>query len=400
MATRLPIQAELEFEIREDGANITWRAPIFGRRYTDFNPPYGRATLPVVIKALDAVQYPNHPLEGPQFSQDEQATLAKLGLWQGERVRANAYKTIGLAIFDALGEDGQNAIDDVLNEAINQRRSINYILRFPREAVHLAALPWELISNQDQPVLLSRGTGIDSCERYLDIDRALPPSLPSSQQLHMLALLPSYGLPEEIRQEEHTARLASWARLRDGHRVTFDELGPVTMRVLDDYLRNAPRRPDIIHFFGHGIYPDGEGYLMFDHEGDGKELVSASKLAAALGDVRLMVIHACQSAMIDEEGGLLTGVAPALSLVTGAVVAMQLTVRIDAATRFAEVFYDELLVRYRSLQQAVALGRQSLFSEFPVDSSWYVPTLYIRSREPRPFHLQQPPRGVKPPEFF
>jgi CHAT domain-containing protein len=106
-----------------------------------------------------------------------------------------------------------------------------------------------------------------------------------------------------------------------------------------------------------------------------------------LGDVRLVVIHACQSAMVDDDGGLLTGVAPALSIVTGAVVAMQLTVRIEAATRFAEVFYEELLGTGCSLQEAVARGRQVLFTEEPDSASWYVPTLYIRSREPQPVYL-------------
>jgi len=400
MANRIPISTELEFDVCGNSVNITWRAPTFGRRKIPFKPPYDEATLPLVVKALDAIQYPGHPQQGPQFSADEQARLQKLELWQSDRVAADAYKHVGIAIYDGLGEEGKDALNDVRNEAINQRRSINYILRFPKEDVHLAALPWELISDQDQPVLLSRGTGIDSCERYVDIDRALPPTLPSDQHLHLLALLPHYGIPQEIRQQEHTARLESWGKLRETKHITFDEIGPVTMRQLDDYLRNAQRRPDIIHYFGHGSYRDGQGYLIFDHDGDERELVSTVKLAAALGDVRLLVIHACQSAMIDQDCGLLTGVAPALSLVTGAVVAMQLTVQIAAAMRFSEVFYEELLVRYRSVQEAVGLGRQSLFSEFPDNANWYVPTLYIRSREPKPFHLQQPPHTIKPPEFF
>lgn len=399
MTSRAPIQVELEFAVHSRHASITWRAPTFGRRVSNFKLPYDRLTLPLVIKALDARQFPGHPSQGPQFSTQEQARLKKQGLWQTNAVATDAYRRVGAAIYDGFGAQGKSTIEELRNDAINQRRSINYILRFPREGVHLAALPWELLWDQDQPVLLSRGTGIDSCERYLDIDRALPPTLSSDQHLHLLALLPSYGIPDDVHEQERTARLESWGKLRDTQRITFDELGPVTMRQLDDYLRNQ-RRPDIIHYFGHGIYRDGEGYLLFDHESDGKELVSAAKLAVALGSARLLVIHACQSAMIEQDCGLLTGVAPALSLVTDAVVAMQLTIQIAAAMRFGEVFYDELLVKYRSVQEAVGLGRQSLFSEFPDDANWYVPTLYIRSREPKPFHLRRPPQGIKPPEFF
>jgi hypothetical protein len=101
----------------------------------------------------------------------------------------------------------------------------------------------------------------------------------------------------------------------------------------------------------------------------------------------LVVIHACQSAMVDEDGALLTGIAPALSVVAGAVVAMQLTVRIASATRFAQIFYDQLLGRGRSLQEAVVRGRHVLFTETRDGASWYVPTLYIRSRDQQPVYL-------------
>jgi len=163
------------------------------------------------------------------------------------------------------------------------------------------------------------------------------------------------------------------------------------MADLNNYLDQLPTRPDIVHYFGHGTYRNGVGFLLFDDGYGGRDLVSARRLAAALGDVRLVVIHACQSAMVEDEGGLLTGVAPALSIVTGTVVAMQLTVRTDSATRFAQVFYDHLLSRRSSLQEAVARGRQVLFTETSDGASWYVPTLYIRSRDAKPVYFTATP---------
>jgi hypothetical protein len=68
-------------------------------------------------------------------------------------------------------------------------------------------------------------------------------------------------------------------------------------------------------------------------------------------------------------------------------VAIQLTVRIEAASRFTQVFYDQALSKRRSLQQAVARARQILFTEASDGASWYVPTLYIRSNEPAPVYL-------------
>jgi CHAT domain-containing protein len=161
------------------------------------------------------------------------------------------------------------------------------------------------------------------------------------------------------------------------------------MTALNDYMLEAPARPDVIHYFGHGTYRDGKGFLVFDDGKGGKDLVSAERLVAVLGNIRLIVIHACQSAMVDDDGGLLTGVAPALSIVSGAVVAMQLTIAIPAATRFSQVFYDQLLTKEKSLQEAVAQGRQVLFTEAADGASWYVPTLYIRGREQQALYLIQ-----------
>ena len=169
--------------------------------------------------------------------------------------------------------------------------------------------------------------------------------------------------------------------------MVYDEISPLTIAALNDYLLDAPARPDVVHYFGHGIYRNGKGYLQFDDGKGGRDLVSAERLAAVLGDIRLIVIHACQSAMVDDDGGLLTGVAPALSIVTGAVVAMQLTIAIPAATRFSQVFYDQLLTKQKSLQEAVARGRQILFAEAADGASWYVPTLYIRGRDQQALYL-------------
>jgi CheY-like chemotaxis protein len=396
-ATSAPanMQVALDFQLQGNNAQITWRTPLIGRRVTTFASPYTAEELPLVIRALDALQYPNYPspANGTEerhfaFSAAEQQTLEQLGLWQRTLLAAHAHRVVGQALYAALGPDGQDALGAIRNAGIAQRQTANYVLRFPPDGIDLAVLPWELLwDGQKNQALLIRGNTIDSCERYVDIDMAIPPPLAAGQRPHLLALTPHYQLPESLRQDERAARLATWEQLAAAERISYDEISPLTMRALNDYLRKTPTRPDVIHYFGHGIYRDGTGYLLFDDGRGGRDLVSAERLAAVLGDVRLVVIHACQSAMVDDLGGLLTGVAPALSIVTGAVVAMQLTVRTDAATRFAEVFYDELLGRGCSLQEAVARGRQVLFTETPDGASWYVPTLYIRSRESQPVYL-------------
>lgn len=385
----------LDFHLDSAGASITWRSTLTGREQTPFNVPYDEQQLRLVIRALDVLQYPDYPIAATaaeeryfSFSLDEQQILQGVGLWQADRISTQAAAIVGQALFTALGSEGQRMSKALRNASSTQRSTTQYVLRFPREAISLAALPWELSWDIDRnQAILIRGNTIDSCERYIDIDMAIPPPLPGGQRPHLLALAPVYNIPDDIRQSERAARLETWERLQQDNKITYDEISPLTMRKLNNYLLKMPARPDVIHFFGHGIYRNGKGYLLFDTDAGGRDLVSAERLASVLGDVRLVVIHACQSAMIDTEGSLLTGVAPALSMETGAVVAMQLTVRIESAMRFSEVFYDELLSKGRSLQDSVARARQILYSESGDGSSWYVPTLYIRSRDPQPVYL-------------
>jgi CHAT domain-containing protein len=153
-----------------------------------------------------------------------------------------------------------------------------------------------------------------------------------------------------------------------------------------------------VHFYGHGRYQDGAGALLFDDDDGGERWVGAAQLATALGtaQARLLLLHACQSAMISDKG-LLTGVAPALSAAgVPAVIAMHLTVRVPAATRFAEIVYRNL-ARGASLQRAVSLARQALYVEEHDGASWYVPTVMIRTRETGPLHLMagQPGFGAE-----
>jgi CheY-like chemotaxis protein len=396
-----PLQITLDFQTYQGTTSIVWRSALIGRESTELHVPYSEHELPLVIKALDVMQYPNYPEPASAaerqyfaFSADEQYVLAGLGIWDGQRVSRQVAQVVGQRLYQALGPQGQTILKTLRNTSITQRASARYILRFPRSDIHMAALPWELLwdAENNQAVLI-RGSQIDSCERYVDIDFALPPPLPVGQKPRLLALLPRYGIPSTIRAEERAARLATWKTLQDAGQIVYTELGgehPLTMASLNDsLLAHDPQRFDIIHYFGHGIYQDGKGYLLFDDGQGGAQRVSVEKLAAVLGDIRLIVIHACQSATLSQEGSLLTGIAPALSVVSGAVVAMQLTVSVPAATRFAGVFYDQLLGKKRSLQDAVARSRQVLFAETLDDTNWYVPTLYIRSRQPQEIYFVQ-----------
>lgn len=386
-------QVTMKFQLKGKGALITWQADVLGQPNTTFKIPYtfDKAALPLVIKALDAIQYPDHPLVGPKFNNVEQAMLTELGLWDKNRVISTIAEKVGWTIYNSLGFRGITILEAVRNYASAQGLTTNYVLRFPKEAVNLAALPWELIRDINETLLFGRRRS-HSIERYIDIDTALPKPLPKGHKPHLLALLPYHNVPKLIRDAERNVRLSIWRKLQEEGRITFDEISPLTPRTLTEYLhRTGSRRPDVIHYFGHGTYREGKGYLVFDEDDEGisESKIYASQLAVMLSDIPLVVFQACQSGMANEEGGLLTGIAPTLSLANSAVVAMQLSVRTAAAIRFTEVFYDDLLSKHRSLQEAVAEGRKTLFFEYGELTNWYVPTLYIRSRDQGPIYLTE-----------
>jgi hypothetical protein len=90
------------------------------------------------------------------------------------------------------------------------------------------------------------------------------------------------------------------------------------------------------------------------------------------------------------EQGLLSRVAPALSAAgVPLVIGMQLTARIGAATRASGVIYRALAAGH-NLQDAVGQTRQALFVEEADRASWYLPALYIRSRDTGPTYLVAP----------
>jgi hypothetical protein len=171
----------------------------------------------------------------------------------------------------------------------------------------------------------------------------------------------------------------------------IEELNPATPSTFVDRIQAGPP-VDIVHFYGHGRYKDGQGELLFDDPSGGEYWLRADRLGVLPPSMRLVLLHACQSSTISEEG-LLTGVAPALSAAgVPAVVAMQLTIRIPVATRFAGIVYRSL-ARGDSVQRAVSLARQALYVEERDGVSWYVPTVTIRARDTGPMYLVQPGKG-------
>jgi hypothetical protein len=100
------------------------------------------------------------------FTDEQSPTLAQLGLWDAGQVSRQAERIVGQALYNGLGREGRATLEQIRDHAISEGLAINYALRFSPETQLLAALPWEVLSNESELILFKGGSDLDSCERY------------------------------------------------------------------------------------------------------------------------------------------------------------------------------------------------------------------------------------------
>jgi hypothetical protein len=123
--------------------------------------------------------------------------------------------------------------------------------------------------------------------------------------------------------------------------------------------------------------PKEQGYLAFETEQGKPDWQSATEVAAFLQPypLALVVLSACQSGMAVAGESVFDGMAQNLiDQRIPAVVAMQYSVRADAARDFAEQFY-RVLGNRQPILTALNLGIREMGVE---GNQWYRPVLYLR----------------------
>src|ERR1019366_1672444 len=156
-----------------------------------------------------------------------------------------------------------------------------------------------------------------------------------------------------------------------------DVLRPPTFDQLREHLRAHPGYYHALHFDGHGAYGDGagrhsphmlqgpQGRLVFEDANGEPDPKSARDLSALLHEyaVPAVVLHACQSGMLDTQAGdAFASVATAL-LQSGmrSVVAMAYSLYVSGAQVFLAAFYRRLF-EAGSVAEAVRAGRQEMLA--------------------------------------
>ena len=179
--------------------------------------------------------------------------------------------------------------------------------------------------------------------------------------------------------------------------VTVDVLRPPTFDNLRKTLEKRRGYYHIVHFDGHGgygsvasdpaKYQGMEGQLVFETDAAEADLVGAEKLGQLLMrcGVPMMVLNACQSAMIDGQADDPFASVAARLLKAGipSIVAMGYSLYLSAAKQFVPAFYDALF-RNGGSAGAMRAGRRAMYAhperpcfygECPLQD-WIVPELY------------------------
>ena len=322
---------------------------------------------------------------------------APFGVWEGR----------GLRVQDALLGWGDLVFGSVLGggparDVYQQARDKGLEVVIRSAVPWLLGLPWELMRDAAGPVALAAG----------GISRSVPAAggagtleVPGGR-LRVLMVISRPGGTSDVGYQMVARPLLERLDAIRGQ-VSLTVLRPPTFEALRQAVTQAVDAGSpyhVVHFDGHGVMPSrsrvgadigkwptmmtgrGEGMLAFEQPGGGRDLIGASKVAAALteGKVPVAVLNACQSGALGKEleASIATGL---LRAGCAAVVGMAYRVYAVAAAEFMATFYEAVFAG-ASVGQAVAAGRRRLFAHDERPSpkgnmplaDWLVPVHYLR----------------------
>lgn len=368
-----------------------------------------------VVKILESTTFDqkNFPED------DEQAWMVReqLLLQQDGAFHPQYLATIGRKLYHILGQRIQQVIETAVAEAKRDRTWLHLRLRFPADDpkyVRLTDYPWELLHNE-YGFLAHQGVAFS---RYIDY-RSPRPHLPAVERLNVLLI--SSGAGDErmglkpLPSVEQDAIASELEAAQKQGIIQLEILEPPTWKAFRRRLlqRQTAAVPHVLHFDGHGFFGkrcnapgcgkaykqsttqcecgallgEPQGYLVFEQSDGTADYISAQQLGELLGNVErqeqpnsaqgivLVVLSGCRTGMSRLSESVFNGVAQNLiGRGIPAVVAMQYSISVPAASAFAEDFYYSLGQK-ESLVSALRQGQRAIGIE---GYEWYRPVLYLR----------------------
>lgn len=377
--------------IEYDTYRVALSGPDIGEAAGHMTLPFDAATRRAIWRALT----PNYRADAPG-NRAAEARLADLG------DRSRLAENVGRRLTDALlaAPEVRTAFSTAISLAMGERTPLPVELRFGNGCDEVAALPWELLHYRDH--FLVSGTTI-VLSRYPQ-DATPPTPVAAALPLRVLLVLSEPldagpTLSHQAREElVHGLR-----RLDEQGAVLVDVLRPPTFATLVETLTTGEYH--LLVFYGHGVYRDGQGHLLFEDDFGGPGLVAAGALANALrnSSVRVVVLGACESAALDGEGAedndesapdIWSGTAPALVKVgVPVVIGMQVNMRVDAALAYLRQFALSIAAG-KSVVDAAGDARRPLTAG-TYGHAWCIPAVYGRPRDDD-FQLFDPAQALPP----
>ncbi|MEH6876359.1 MAG: tetratricopeptide repeat protein, partial [Candidatus Competibacter sp.] len=274
----------------------------------------------------------------------------------------------------------------------------NLDLRIASNHPGVLAWPWEALADPQHPGALAHHCRI---ERQLDRGHD-PLPLPEGLPRDCINILFVTARPnkDDVRFRSLSRPVVEWIEQRElPARVTI--LRPPTFERLREHLRERPAYYHIVHFDGHGGYGTGsvsgdgaphlfrgpQGLLVFENEHGQPDPVPADRLGALLREYRIpvMVLNACQSAMVDDraEDAFASVAASLLRAGVRSVAAMAYSLYVSGAEEFLPAFYRRLF-ETGNMAEGMRAGRQAMLAKdgrvcargrFPLQD-WLVPVVY------------------------
>jgi WD40 repeat protein len=282
-----------------------------------------------------------------------------------------------------LDGDIRVLFEDCRRRAKEQRGRVRVLLE--TDGATVSQIPWEFAVDpkiRDDYLALRL-----SFARYLRVSTPVPP-LSVTPPLRVLGVHahPSDRAQLDIDQEQESVAA----------------LGSVSSDLVDVTWLDGDRWSDlsdaletggwhILHFIGHGGFDEelGSGFLeLSDHAGAALRVPAAQIGAAAAqtGDLRLVVLNACESASTSGAGVFSSTAAKLMREGIPAVVAMQYEITDPAALAFAAAFY-ETLARGIPVDRAVTKGRE-IVRITQNSLEWATPVLFLASDDAHLFDVQ------------
>ncbi|WP_375744630.1 CHAT domain-containing protein [Corallococcus interemptor] len=320
----------------------------------------------------------------------------------GEWVRDAAVRGVPLespeqarALHSALFREGlQEVLLELRGVSRNTGSQKPLLLRLLPRDRELQALPWEALCGQSGPLdflgispELCIVRGVQSTKPWL------PREVTGAVRLLVVSPLDEEA-PDRLRamlQPAIDSGALEWMPPLVGPRSRRD--------YVIDRLRSEPS-PHILHFIGHGGVDARGAPVLQLTDADGAsaglpvELLAKELAGAFRGDLRLVVLEACQGA----QPGTLTSAAELLAQGgADAVVAHLWPVKTDVARACSRAFYRALVgdTRHRGdVARCLHDARSTVLTEFSESAEAFSPVLYLRGSDTTLFSFR--PARAKP----